>query len=285
LAKVPKIFSNFPLTLTLRDSLCLYRQSNSMENYSVKKLSDLAGVSVRTLHLYDEIGLLKPSVRTAAGYRLYGEKELLRLQQILFYKELDFSLQEIAAILDDPEFDIVHALENHKQVLSERSNRLSSMLITIDKTINKIKNGTIMKHEELYAGLPKETAEAWRSEAIEKYGKETIERSEKSLLKMTKEDFTRLGSESMRLLETLASMIHENPESSKVQDLIAQHYIVIRKLWGTHGSVEKQAEAYAGLGELYVADERYTMINGKPNVAFADFMKKAMKIYSDNNLR
>ena len=78
-----------------------------MENYSVKKLSDLAGVSVRTLHLYDEIGLLKPSVRTSAGYRLYGERELLRLQQVLFYKELDFSLQEIAAILDHPEFDVV----------------------------------------------------------------------------------------------------------------------------------------------------------------------------------
>jgi DNA-binding transcriptional MerR regulator len=75
-----------------------------MDNYSVKRLSDLAGVSVRTLHLYDEIGLLKPSIRTDAGYRIYGEKELLRLQQILFYKELDFSLQEIAAILDHPEF-------------------------------------------------------------------------------------------------------------------------------------------------------------------------------------
>lgn len=257
----------------------------AMENYSVKKLSDLAGVSVRTLHLYDEIGLLKPSLRTAAGYRLYGEKELLRLQQILFYKELDFPLQEIATILDDPDFDIVRALESHKHALSERSNRLSSMLVTIDKTINKIKNSTRMKDEELYAGLPKETAEAWRSEAIAKYGKETIERSEKSLLKMTKEDFSKLKTESEELASTLASMVDEAPESRKVQDLIAQHYVIIRKFWGTHGSNEKQAEAYAGLGELYVADERYTMINGKPNREYADFMQKAMKIYSEKNLQ
>jgi DNA-binding transcriptional MerR regulator len=255
-----------------------------MENYSVKKLSELAGVSVRTLHLYDEIGLLKPSVRTAAGYRLYGEKELLRLQQILFYKELDFPLHDIATILDDPDFDLVQALERHKHILSERSKKLSSMLTTIDKTISKIKNGTTMKPEELYAGLPKEAAESWRSEVMEKYGKETIDRSEKSLLKMTKEDFAKLKADSLKLSETLALMTNEDPASSKVQELIAQHYVIIRKFWGTHGSEEKQAEAYAGLGELYVADERYTVINSKPNPEFAKFMQKAMKAYSENAL-
>jgi hypothetical protein len=159
------------------------------------------------------------------------------------------------------------------------------MLTTIDKTISKIKNGTTMKHGELYAGLPKETAESWRSEAIEKYGKETVERSEKNLLKMTKEDFSKLTTEAGKLSETLASMVNEDPAGSKVQDLIAQHYVVIRKFWGTHGSEEKQAEAYAGLGELYVADERYTMINGKPNPVYAEFMKKAMKIFSDTVLQ
>lgn len=255
-----------------------------MENYSVKKLSELAGVSVRTLHLYDEIGLLKPCIRTEAGYRLYGEKELLRLQQILFYKELDFPLQEIASILDDPEFDLIRALESHKLALRERSNKLSSMLITIDKTITKIKNGTPMKHEELYEGLPKETTESWRTEAMEKYGKETIERSEKSLLNMTKEEFSQLKTESVKLSEQLALMVNEDPASVKVQDLIAKHYVIIRKFWGTHGTSEKQAEAYAGLGELYAADERYTMIKGKPNPTFATFMKKAMKIYSDTEL-
>src|SRR5687768_14923871 len=152
-----------------------------MENYSVKKLSGLAGVSVRTLHPYDEIGLLKPSVRTSAGYRLYGEKELLRLQQILFYKELDFSLQQIASILDHQEFDLVQALENHKLALKQKQERLTMLLGTIDKTISKIKNGTTMTNNELYEGLPKEKAESWRQEAIEAYGAEAIERSEKSL--------------------------------------------------------------------------------------------------------
>ena len=91
-----------------------------MDNYSVKKLSQLAGVSVRTLHLYDKMGLLKPSVRTEARYRLYGEKELLRLQQILFYRELDIPLKDIQTILDDPEFDLLKALEAHKKALLAR---------------------------------------------------------------------------------------------------------------------------------------------------------------------
>jgi DNA-binding transcriptional MerR regulator len=255
-----------------------------MKNYSVKNLSGLAGVSVRTLHLYDEIGLLKPADRTSAGYRLYGEKELLRLQQILFYKELDFSLQEIAAILDHPEFDLVQALEDHKVALKERKARLDTLLDTIDKTINKIKNNTKMTHEELYHGLPKETGEAWRKEAIEKYGKGTIEQSEKSLRNMSKEDFAKLKEENIRVSEKLVSLMNEHPESETVQSEIAKHYEVIRKFWGTHGSQNKQAEAYAGLGELYLNDERYTMIEGKPNPKYARFISTAMSHYAKTKL-
>ncbi|WP_343702573.1 MerR family transcriptional regulator [Chitinophaga sp.] len=96
-----------------------------MDNYSVKKLARLAGVSVRTLHLYDKMGLLEPSVRTQARYRLYGEKELLRLQQILFYRELDFPLKEIRDILDDPTFDLAQALEGHKKALQARQERIA----------------------------------------------------------------------------------------------------------------------------------------------------------------
>lgn len=102
--------------------------------YSVKQLARLAGVSVRTLHVYDKLDLLKPSVRTDAGYRFCGEAELLRLQQILFYKELDLSLKAIAGILDDPGFDLVEALAGHKLALIARRDRLDLLLNTIDNT-------------------------------------------------------------------------------------------------------------------------------------------------------
>src|SRR5262245_34738395 len=124
-----------------------------MEKYSVKKLARLAGVSVRTLHLYDQMGLLTPSVRTEARYRLYGQKELLRLQQILFYRELDLPLKEIGEILDDPAFDLAQALENHKVFLYEERERINKLIGTIDKTLDHLKNKTMLEVEELYDGL------------------------------------------------------------------------------------------------------------------------------------
>src|SRR5512142_78697 len=106
--------------------------------YTVQQLARLAGVSVRTLHYYDQIGLLKPSARTAAGYRLYGEADLLRLQQILFFRELDFPLTEIQAILDQPDFDQVKALRDHRLLLQQEADRLGRLLNTIEKTISRL---------------------------------------------------------------------------------------------------------------------------------------------------
>ena len=150
------------------------------KRYSVQQLAKLAGVSVRTLHLYDEMGLLKPSLRTEAGYRLYEEKELLRLQQVLFYKELDFPLKDIGIILDDPDFDRIKALESHRITLQTRKARMEDLLSTIDKTIRHLKQEVMLSHEELYKGLPKERAEEWRKEATEKWGTTAIDGTLKS---------------------------------------------------------------------------------------------------------
>ena len=98
-----------------------------MKTYSISKLAGMAGVSIRTLHHYDHIGLLSPAARTAAGYRLYGETELLRLQQILFFKELDLPLSEVRSILHDPSFDQVQALQAHRSMLESQMERLSSL--------------------------------------------------------------------------------------------------------------------------------------------------------------
>jgi DNA-binding transcriptional MerR regulator len=261
------------------------KKEQSSTVYSVKKLSDLAGVSVRTLHLYDEMGLLKPSVRTEAGYRMYGEKELLRLQQILFYKELEFSLQQIAELLDDPAFDLVAALESHKLALKAKQDRLSTFLITIEKTIYKLKNSMKLSHEELYEGLPKEKAEYYRKGAMEQYGEKTVLKSENSLRQLGKEGFQKLKDESHDVTVALLTLVNQDPSSAHVQELIDRHYQVIRKFWGTDGEPDKQAEAYAGLGQLYVDDERYTMFDGKPNPQFASFMSKAMSHYAQNKLQ
>ena len=255
------------------------------DNYSVKQLAKLAGVSVRTLHLYDKLALLKPSVRTESRYRRYGEKELLRLQQILFYKVLDFPLKEIGAILDDPDFDLVKALEGHKELLGLKRDHLTTLLHTIDKTVDHLKNKTMNNYEELYEGMPKEQAEAYRNEAVKKWGEEVVVRSEKALLEMPLLNLEQLKADQKDIAKKLAALANESPESDRVQEQIARHYSNIRCFWGVSDPTDLRMETYKGLADLYVADKRYTMIDGKTNPAFATFMHQAMICFADSKLK
>ncbi|MEM6768844.1 MAG: MerR family transcriptional regulator, partial [Bacteroidota bacterium] len=230
-----------------------------MKHYSVKEVSSLSGVTVRTLHHYDKIGLLTPRRRAESGYRYYGEEELLRLQQILFYKELGFPLKEISELLDDPDFDLLTALESHRKALEERQERISTLLNTIDYTISEFQQEKIMKDpKKLYEGLPKEFGTTYREEAIDKWGKEAIEQAEEALLTLSKEDFQGLKQELEAVTASLFKAQGEAPEGKTVQKLMVRHYAVIRAFWGTSAKEDPQAEAYAELGTLYVHDERYT---------------------------
>ncbi|GAA4401473.1 MerR family transcriptional regulator [Nibrella viscosa] len=259
-----------------------------MRQYTVRQLAKLAGVSVRTLHHYDELGLLKPSIRTEAKYRLYGPKELIRLQQILFYKELDFTLVAIRQILEDPDFDVMTALQSHKQALQARRDRLSELLVTIDKTISTL-NGeqTMLTDDELYQGFSKEQANAYRQEAVEQYGREAVEESENKLRGMSKEAFAQLGAESKEVALQIAGLMHLEPTDPAVQQLIARHYAIIRQFWadsvGKNGSI---ADAYKGLAQTYVHDLRYTAsYTGEENPAYAAFISKAMTHFADTQLK
>jgi DNA-binding transcriptional MerR regulator len=249
--------------------------------YSVKQLAKLAGISVRTLHVYDQVGLLKPALRTTAGYRQYGEAELLRLQQILFYKELDFPLKEIGPVLNQPDFNLINALEGHKQALAVKKNRLDTLLNTIDKTINHLKNKTMTDFEELYEGIPKDQADAWRQEAINKWGEETILKSENASRSVTKAELEKLKSDQKDINLRLREFADKDPHSNEVQVQIARHYHNICRFWGTD---QLKPAAYKGLADLYVSDERYMAEDGKPNPAMAAFMRDAMVYYAETAL-
>lgn len=260
--------------------------TSHMNSYSVNKLAKLSGVSVRTLHHYDKIGLLKPSVRTEAGYRLYGQAELLRLQQILFYRELDMPLKAIREALDSPDFELVAALQSHKAALRAKIDQLDMMLSTIDKTIVQLNDKNMnLTPEALYEGLAPATAKQYRTEATERYGKAAVEDAEQSLTKLGKQGFKKLQADFEACGTRLYQMRHEDPASDRVQAEVANHYQLIRQFWGTTQLPDKQAEAYAGLGQLYVADERFTSVNGKPQPAYADFLSRAMRHFADTRLK
>ncbi|QHV93770.1 MerR family transcriptional regulator [Spirosoma endbachense] len=256
-----------------------------MSIYPVHKLAKLAGISVRTLHHYDRLGLLKPAVRTEARYRLYGDQELLRLQQILFYKELDFSLEEILQMVKDPNFDQLLALQNHRHALETRRNRLTMLLETIDKTMSKLKGeNAMLTDEELYAGFPKDEAEAYRNEAVEKYGSQVVEESEVTLRHLGKTDFDQLKAEQEEIAQSLAAMVNLDPASVNVQEQVARHYANILAFWGKSVGGGNPLEAYKGLAQLYVDDPRFTSRNGQENPEFASFLSKAMTYFVNTRL-
>lgn len=256
-----------------------------MKRYSVKEVATMSGISIRTLHYYDKIGLLPPAERTEAGYRLYGQTELLRLQQILFFRELDVELKEIGQILADPDFDLVAALKQHKIALKNRQHRIATLLTTVDNTIYQVTENIMTNPEELYEGLPKEVGTTYRQEAIDAYGQDAIDTAEQSLVKRGKEGFKQLQAEFETLNKELFAVRQAEPHSEQAQALIARHYDKIRAFWGTERSDDKQAEAYAGLGQLYVDDKRFTLVDGETHPDFARFLQQAMKHFAETKLR
>jgi DNA-binding transcriptional MerR regulator len=256
--------------------------------YSVKEVAEASGVSIRTLHVYDEMDLLKPRTRTESRYRLYGEQELLRLQQILFYKELEFSLHDIKEILDSPDFDLVQALKYHKKALLTRQERLHTLLATIDKTISYLTEGEqSMNHqmttEELYEGLPKEFVTEYRDEAYKRWN-EVVKHSEEAMRHISKADFANLKEEFKQNWHTLSTMTAQDPSSDAVQERILRHYTLTRKFWGTSSAHDKQAAQFIGLGQMYIEDPRFTVIDGTPRPEFAAFLCKAMAYFAETVL-
>ena len=142
----------------------------------------------------------------------------------------------------------------------------------------------MLRPEDLYEGLSKDTAEAYRQEAAEKYSQEAVEKSEEELMKLGADGFKQLKAEFDESFKRLFSLMSENPESDAVQAEIATHYRIIRQFWGTTNAAGKQAEAYAGLGQLYVSDDRYTQIDGNPQPRFAEFLSKAMAYFAKTQL-
>ena len=250
------------------------------KTYTTKQLADMVGVSVRTLHHYDAIGLLKPPARTAAEYRLYGEAELLRLQQILFFKELALPLEEIRAILDNPGFDEVAALHAHRQHVQQELERLSCLLGTIDKTIHRLtEDDMTMTDEELYEGFTPEQRERYQREAREMYDPAMVAESERRVRKLSKAQWQAVKDEGDALTRTLAALMDHDPGDPEVQAGIARHYTWVEQFYPV------SAEMYRGLGQLYTdhPEFRATYERYAPNLA--DFMRAAMEVYADNTLK
>jgi DNA-binding transcriptional MerR regulator len=242
-------------------------------------LARLAGVTVRTLHHYDQIGLLEPSARTRAGYRLYLEPTLLRLQQILFYRELDVPLDRIRAILDDPGFDQVKALKQHRQRLQARAERLARLLNTVDRTIQHLTEEEMpLTDAELYEGFTPEQIDEIKREVEERYDSERVAEASRRVSRMSKAKWQAVRDEGDAISRDMAALMDRDPGDAEVQALMARQHAWIESFY------EAPAELFRGLGQLYASDPRFREAYDKYAPNLADFMQAAMAYYAEHSL-
>ncbi len=239
---------------------------------TVRQTAALAGISVRTLHYYDQIGLLRPGETTGAGYRLYGERELLRLQHILFLRELDFPLAEIGRILDDPGFDAKQALQRHKRLLEMKRNRLDGLIRLADE----LQRGELkMYFEEFDLTEIEKAKKEYRSEAEQRWGSTAAyAQSVKKTDAYTKEDWQDIARESGEILKEFARNMDKPPNDPAVRRVV--------KHWQDHISAryyDCTDEILAGLGGIYAADERFQKNIDKVSPGLAQFMSEAIAAY------
>ncbi len=244
--------------------------------YKINEVSKLTGVSIRMLHHYDKIGLLSPSKRSDSNYRLYNEEDILRLYQILLFKELDFSLQDIKQILDDENFDRKEALKVQRQLISEEKKRLERILETIDDTIENL--GGCMNKNNFKAFDCEKHQEKYKEETEKRYGNTSAyKESQEKTSKYNKNDWNNIMKEAGVIYEELSKLMDKAPGDKSVQELIEK--------WRNHITTnfyDCNIKIFRGLALMYVADERFTKNIDTYGEGLAQFMSDAMNIYCDN---
>lgn len=241
----------------------------------VKEVAELAGISVRTLHHYDEIGLLTPDAVTESGYRLYSDENLATLQQILFFRELGFPLKKIKEIIHDPTFNRQEALALHRDMLLEQRRRIDNMVRTIDKTIKHMKGEIEMSNEDKFVGFDF-SKNPYEEEARKRWGNKAVDESKEKLGNLSEEDQKKMGEEMGAIYTKLVSLMDKQVESPEVQQAIGEWYTYLNRI-GTY-----TPEAFKGLGEMYVADVRFTKNIDQFGEGLAAFMRDAMAAFADN---
>jgi DNA-binding transcriptional MerR regulator len=245
--------------------------------YTVKQLADLAGVSVRTLHYYDEIQLLKPSQVGDNGYRYYSEANLLRLQQILLYRELGIGLLQIRDVLDAPDFDLVAALRAHRRELQARRARLEQLIETVDGTIMRLVGEVELGDDRLFDGFSEAQQARYTAEARQLYGAESVDASVRRWEAYGQEKQQHIQAEGAALYAALAQCLTAGlaPERDEVQALLARWHEHIRYFY------EPTPEILRGLGHLYNQHPDFMATFQKVHPDLPPFLEAAVTVYCD----
>jgi DNA-binding transcriptional MerR regulator len=244
--------------------------------YTVKQLSKLAGVTPRTLHHYDEIGLLNPSRVGENGYRYYAEESLLRLQQILFYRELGFPLEDIKKLMGRRDFDVVGALYGHKEALQNQVTRLNRLIHTVDNTINHLKGNIIMSEKSYFEGFSEEEQEKYAAEAEQLYDPETVRESNRKWKTYSAAKKESILAEGNAVYVDMIAAMPKGAASPEAQAIVERWRKHMDYFWTPN------LDQLLALANGYNDDPRFKASFDKMHPHLAEFMREAVKVYVAN---
>lgn len=248
-------------------------------DYTIQRLARLAGVTPRTLRHYNAIGLLAPARVSSNGYRIYGPAEVDRLQEILFFRELDLPLDEIRAILQDPAYRRDEILHRHRAALLERRDRLDRILATLDASLESAKGERQMSDKEKFEGFKQKLIEdnekKHGKEARVRYGDEAVDRSNRTLASMTEEDHANMQELTNRVISTLLAAF----ESGDPAGPLAREAADLHRQWLSFYWAGYSKEAHRGIVDMYVTDARFTAYYDQHAPGLTAFLRDAVLAY------
>jgi MerR family transcriptional regulator, thiopeptide resistance regulator len=253
------------------DQKVVYLMNRSM--LTVKQLSKLAGVTPRTLHHYDQIGLLKPSRVGANGYRYYGEESVLQLQQILFYRELGIPLEDIKQIMGRRDFDVLDALRSHKEALQRQATRLNRLINTVDNTINHLNGNTTMSDKAYFEGFSEEEQEKYAAEAEQLYDPETVRESNRKWKSYSTSKKESIMAEGKAIYMDMIAAMPKGPESPEVQKIVERWRKHMDYFW------TPKLDQLLALANGYNDNPRFKANFDRMHPQLAGFIREAVKIY------
>lgn len=244
--------------------------------FTVKQLSQLAGITPRTLHYYDEINLLKPTRVGENGYRYYGEDCLIQLQQILLYRELDIPLDQIQMIMTSCDFNVLQSLEQHRSELIKRIHRLEVLVKTVDQTIDYMKGIKPMSTKQFFTGFSEEQQAEYEKEAMQMYDPETVKASNARWGKYTAVQKQQILDEGNAVYQEFLEAMPEGPGSARAQRAV--------ELWRKHMDYfwTPNDEQLLGLADLYNEDPKFKANYDRIDPNLAEFVREAVKVYVKN---
>lgn len=245
--------------------------------YTIKQLADLANVSRRTLRYYDQIDLLKPTAVGDNNYRYYDQDKVLRLQQIRFYQELDFSLEQIRKILDKSDFNTLQSLHTQKEALQQQAKRLDRLIDTIDKTILHLRGTMMMDNKDLFAGFDEAKQKEYAKEASKRWDSKLVKESNQRWNRLSQEQKEAILQEGNQIYSDMVDLLGTKPNTDEVQAIVARWHQHIRHFY------EPSFATLRGLGQGYASDPAFRATFEAMHPDLPDFLQEAITVYCDKN--